>query len=222
MRSLLTFAAATLATMFATSAANADGGGSTRDGRGVDWSRVVTDLDRVARQGADVLDSPRCSPSGCETTTNATAAAPERGFKLNVQDTANELLSFRPALSLVARDWSSSFRVAGDRLALIDAMRLTTSTRMVLTRIRMSDARIAPFAQVGLGQWRTDPFVLPLTPRYEEIAAQAAGGVELRLMGTWQIALETTTTMLYREQQNSRDLPAAHMWSTTFASRVDF
>jgi hypothetical protein len=217
MRLMLSFAAAALATMFATSAAMADA-----TPKGVDWSRVVSDLDRVSRQGADVLDSPRCSPAGCETSTNATAAAPERGFKLNVQNTANDLLAFRPVMSLVARDWNSSFRVAGDRLALIDAMRLTTSTRMVLTRVRMSDARIAPFAQVGLGQWRTDPFVLPLTPRYEEIAAQAAGGVELRLMGTWQVALETTTTVLYREQQNNRDLPSAHMWSTTFASRVDF
>lgn len=217
MRSLLTFTAAALATMFATSAAMADA-----MPKNLDWSRVVSDLDRVARQGADVLDSPRCSPSGCETSTNATAAAPERGFKLNVQNTANDLLAFRPMMSLVARDWSSSFRVAGDRLALVDVMRLTTSTRMVLTRVRMSDARIAPFAQVGLGQWRTDPFVLPLTPRYEEIAAQAAGGVELRLLGSWQVALETTTTMLYREQQNSRDLPSAHMWSTMAASRVDF
>jgi hypothetical protein len=216
MRSMLTFAAA-VATMFATSAAMADS-----MPKGVDWSGVLSDFDRVARQGADVLDSPRCSPSGCETSTNATAAAPERAFKLNVQDTANDLLAFRPVISLVARDWNSSFRVAGDRLALIDVVRLTTSTRMVLTRVRMSDARIAPFAQVGLGQWRTDPLVLPLTPRYEEIAAQAAAGVELRLIGTWQVALETTTTVLYREQQSSADLPSAHMWSTMFASSVSF
>ena len=217
MRSMLTFAAAGLATMFATRAAMADA-----TPKGVDWSRLLSDLDRVARQGADVLDSPRCSPSGCETSTNATAAAPERGFKLNVQDTANDLLAFRPAMSLVARDWNSSFRVAGDRLALIDVVRLTTSTRMVLTRVRMSDARIAPFAQVGLGQWRADPVVLWRTPDYEEIAAQAAGGVELRLIGTWQVALETATTVLYREQQNSRDLPSARMWSTMLASSVAF
>jgi hypothetical protein len=222
MRLSLTFAA-TLASLLATSAAFADSVDVSGSGlKGLDWSRVVTDLDRVARQGADVLDSPRCAQAGCETTTNATAAAPEHGFKPNVQDTSNDLLALRPMMSLVARDWSSSFRVAGDRLALIDAMRLTTSTRMVLARVRMSDARIAPFAQVGLGQWRTDPYVLPFTPRYEEIAAQGAAGVEIRLVGTWQVALETTTTMLYREQHNDRDRPAAHMWSTTFASRVDF
>ena len=218
MRLSLTFAA-TLASLLVTSAAFAN---VTDGAKGVDWSRVVSDLDRVARHGADVLDSPRCSPAGCETTTNATAAAPERGFKPNVQDTSNDLLALRPMMGLVARDWSSSFRVAGDRLALIDAMRLTTSTRMVLARVRMSDARIAPFAQVGLGQWRTDPNVLPFTPRYEEIAAQAATGVEIRIMGSWQVALETSTTMLYREQHNDRDRPAVHMWSTTFASRVDF
>ena len=220
MRLSLTFAA-TLASLLVTSAALADGTDGAGS-KGVDWSRVVSDLDRVARQGADVLDSPRCSPAGCETNTNATAAAPERGFKPTVQDTSNEVLALRPMMSLVARDWGSSFRVAGDRLALIDAMRLTTSTRMVLARVRMSDARIAPFAQVGLGQWRTDPYVLPFTPRYEEIAAQAAGGVEIRIFSSWQVAAETTTTMLYREQGNSRDRPSAHMWSTTFASRVDF
>jgi hypothetical protein len=168
-----------------------------------------------------VLDRPRCTPAGCQTDTNATAAAPERGQRANVQDTANDWLGVRPTVSLVARDWGSSFRVAGDRLALVDALRLTSSTRMVLSRVRMSDARISPFAQVGLGQWRTDPYLLPLTPSYTEIAAQAAAGVEMRLKGTWQVALETATTVLYRERGGS-DMPAPHMWSTTIASRVDF
>ena len=40
-----------LATTFATSAAMADAS------RRVDWTRVLVDLDTVARQGADVLDS---------------------------------------------------------------------------------------------------------------------------------------------------------------------
>jgi hypothetical protein len=215
MRLKLTLAGAVLATTFATTAAIAD------TTPGTDWGRVLSDLDAVSRKGADVLDSPRCTPAGCQTDTNATAAAPERGLKLDVQDTANDLVSFRPTVSLVARDWGSSFRVAGDRLALVDALRLTSSTRMVLSRVRMSDARISPFAQVGLGQWRTDPYLLPLTPSYTELAAQAAGGVELRLRGTWQIAIETAMTVLYRERGSS-DMPAPHMWSTTLASRVDF
>lgn len=186
-----------------------------------EWSRLVSDLDAVSRKGADVLDSPRCTPAGCQTDTNATAAAPERGVKLNVQDTTNDLVTFRPSVSLVARDWGSSFRVAGDRLALVDAMRLTTSTRMALARVRMTDARVSPFVQVGLGQWRTDPYLLPLTPSYLELAAQSAAGIELRLMGSWQVALESTMTSIYRER-GDKTVPNPHMWSTTFASRVDF
>jgi hypothetical protein len=217
MRMRFTLASAVLATMFATTAAQADS-----EPKGVDWTRVLVDMDTVARKGADVLDTPRCSPAGCLTDTNATAAAPERIQKLSVQNTANDLFGFAPTVGLVARDWNNSFKVTGDRLALVDALRLTSSTRMVLGRVRMSNTRIAPFAQVGLGQWRTDPYLMPLTPRYTEIAAQAAGGVELRLVGTWQVALESTMTMLYREQREAGDYPATRMWSTSIASRVDF
>lgn len=213
----LHLATAVLATTFATSAASAD---STP--KGIDWTRVLLEVNEVARRGADVLDSPRCSPAGCLTDTNATAARPERAMKpREVQDTTREWVGFRPTVSLVARDWGSSFRVTGDRLALVDAVRLTSSTRMVLARARMTDARIAPFVQVGLGQWRTDPYILPLTPRYEEIAGQASAGVEVRLKGTWLVALDSTMTVLQRDKGDS-NLPSAHMWSTSFASRVDF
>lgn len=219
MRMELTLAGAMLAMTFATSTAMADANSSARGG--VDWSRILHDIDAVSQRGAAVLDSPRCSPAGCQTDTNATAAAPERGLRFDVQDTSNNWFGFKPRMSLVGRDWSSSFRVTGDRLALVDAMRLTTSTRMVLTRVRMTDARVAPFAQIGLGQWRTDPFILPLTPRYEEIAAQAAAGVEVRVFGTWMVGLEQTVTVLHRERGDN-SLPAARMWSSTFASRIDF
>lgn len=208
-----TTAAVALATTLASSAALADTN---------EWGRVLSDLEVITRRGADVLDSPRCTPAGCQTDTNATAAAPERGFKPIVQDSTNDhLVTFKPTVSLVARDWGSSFRVAGERLALVDALRLTNSTRMVFTRFRLTDARISPFAQVGLGQWRTDPSLLPLTPGYMELAAQAAGGIELRLMGSWQIALESTMTTIYRERSD-KSMPTPHVWSTTFASRVDF
>src|SRR3954453_13930486 len=101
------------------------------------------------------------------------------------------------------------------------ASRLPTSPPLVVARVRPNDSRISPFAQVGLGHWRTDPYLLPLTARYTEVAAQAAGGVEVRLIGTWQVAFETTMTMLYREAHDS-SMPAARNWSSTFASRVDF
>jgi hypothetical protein len=215
MRFSLIIAATLLATTLVAPSAKADPSPST------DWARVVSDLDTLARKGADVLDSPRCSPAGCLTDTNATAAQPERVAASHVQVARSGWVSFAPTLSLVARDWSSAYRVAGERLALVEGLRLTSSTRMVLGRVRLNDSRISPYAQVGLGQWRTDPYLLPLSQRYTEIAAQTAGGIELRLMGTWQMALESTMTVLYRES-SSRSDPAPHMWSTTIVSRVEF
>jgi len=218
MRMRFPAGSAALATVFATSTAMADTGATPG---GVDWSRVVADVDALTRRGAAVLDSPRCSPAGCITDTNTTGARPERGMRFDVQNTTNDWFGFKPTVSLVARDWGSSFRVAGDRLALVDVLRLTSSTRMVLTRVRLNDARVAPFVQVGLGQWRTDPLILPLTPRYEEVAAQVAAGVEVRVRGSWVLGLEQTGTILQRER-GDKDLPSAHMWSTTLASRFDF
>lgn len=186
----------------------------------VDWGRLASDLNALARSGASVLDSPRCGLAGCQTDTNATAAAPERVEAVHRRNTATDWFNVTPKFSLVARDWDSTYKVAGERLALVDVMRLTSSTRMVLARVR-TQSRLSPFAQMGLGQWRTDPYLLPLTARYTEVAAQGSAGVELRLAGSWELALETAMTMLYREAHDS-SMPATQIWSTTFASRVDF
>lgn len=220
MRITSTIATAALASLIAATAASTAKADPTPS---VDWMRLITELDTVARKGADVLDSPRCGAAGCQATTNATAAAPERVAAVHQRDAGREWFAIAPKFSLVARDWSSAYKVAGagDRLALVDELRLTSSTRMVLTRVRANDSRISPFAQVGLGQWRTDPYLLPLSERYTEIAAQAAGGVEIRLVGTWHMALETNMTMIYRETRDDH-MPAAHNWGTTFASRVEF
>lgn len=189
---------------------------------GSDWGRLLVDVDTVARKGADVVDAPRCAAAGCLTETNATAARPERAGVVTVQNTNNSWFSIAPTFSLVARDWASAYRVSGDRLALVDALRLTSSTRMVLGRVRLTEgSRVTPYAQVGLGQWRTDPYLLPLTPRYEEMAAQVAGGFEVRLRDTWHVALESSSTMVYIEQRDSA-LPSSHFWSTTVASRLEF
>lgn len=218
MRLTSTLATAVLATLVATTVAST---ARAERATAIDWGRVLGDLDLVARKGADVLDTPRCSPAGCQTDTNATAAAPERIQANHVQDAGSTWFGVAPTMSLVARDWSSAYKVAGERLALVDALRLTSSTRMVLARVRLNQSRVSPFAQVGLGQWRTDPYLLPLSARYTEIAAQGACGVEVRLLGTWQIALETTLTTLYRETRET-GMPAPQNWSSTFASRVAF
>lgn len=221
MRTTSTIANALLATVVAALTVGTARTAKADTTPSVDWVRVMSDLETVARNGADVLDSPRCGSAGCQTDTNATARAPERLLFTHKQSTGREWIALEPKFSLVARDWNDAYKVAGERLALVDVNRLTSSTRMVLGRVRANDARISPFAQVGLGQWRTDPYLLPLTARYTEIAAQAAAGVEIRLIGTWQMALETTMTMLYRESRDD-SMPAAQIWSSTFASRVAF
>jgi len=215
---MLALGAAMVATSIAAFArtAHADPSGS------VDWMRVLTDMDVVARKGMGAFDTPRCVPAACFSPVVTSSPAAERVTEPNVQNAGNAWFGVAPRVSLVARDWGSSFKVAGDRLALVDAMRLTSSTRMVLSRVRLSDRRFTPFAQLGLGQWRIDPYLMPLTPRQTEIAAQIGGGFEVRVLRTWQVAVETSATIIYRDDVQPGDAPLPRMWSTIVASRLEF
>lgn len=208
-------AVALAATALVPTSANAEPGRT-----GVDWMRVLVELDLVARRGADVLDTPRCTDAGCYAPAVALHSA--HGADPNPHNAGNAWFGVAPTVSLVARDWGSAFKVAGDRLALVDAMRITSSTRMVLSRVRLNGHRITPFAQLGVGQWRIDPYLMPLTPRQTEIAAQLGGGVEMRLLPQWQLALETTATVIYRDDRQPVDAALPRMWSTMLASRFEF
>lgn len=203
-------------------AAKADG---TEGGGNVDWKRVLVELDVLARRGVDLFETQRCAEvlsgngGGCFV---QNVALRERTLDPNPQSAGNAWFGVAPRVSLVARGWGSAFKVAGDRLALVDAMRLTSSTRMVMTRVRISDRRFTPFTQIGLGQWRMDPNLLPLAPRNPEIAAQLGGGFELAVLHNWQIAVETSATVIYRDDRQPVDAATPRMWSTMFASRFDW
>lgn len=213
MRALRGVAVAAFATCVAApSAAHAE--------PGVDWMRIVLDLDTLARRGADALDSPRCASTGCGQPRVRTPAL--EPHDPNPQNAGNAWFGVAPRVSLVARDWASAYRVAGDRLALVDAVRLSSSTRMVLSRVRLSDRRFTPFAQVGLGQWRVDTNVMPLTRRYMEIAAQVGGGLEVRLSRRWQVAAESTITLLHADGPQPAEVAVPLLWSTMLASRLEF
>jgi hypothetical protein len=96
---------------------------------------------------------------------------------------------------------------------------------MVITRVRFGDlkiARVTPFAQVGLGQFRTDRRWMPFTPLSTEIAGQVGGGVEIRVSRAWQLAAEYSATGLYREEREANDIPQTGMWSVMLASRLAF
>ena len=190
-----------------TSAANAQ----AADPRGFDWEDLLLRVDRLARTGSE-----RPQPAAPQIAARPSAGADDP----SPQNLGNAWFGVAPRVTLVARDWASSTRLAGDRLSLVDAMRLSASTRMVVGRARLSGTRFTPFLQVGIGQWRVDRNHLPLTPHAIEVASQVGAGFELRLARTWQIAAEATATGLIRDGSNST-LPQNLLWSTFLASRFE-
>jgi len=205
-RILLSIATALVAMSIGTTA-------SADETRGVDWCRLLVGVDAYMRHGSESLQP------------NDRAQEHAGQQQLYVHNAGNAWFGVAPSVTLVARDWGEAYRLAGDRLSLTDAMRLSSSTRMVVTRVRLSDShlsRITPFAQLGAGQWRTDTTIMPILQRSTEVAAQVGGGVELRLGAHWQIACETSATILIRDQRESESISATKLWSTTLASRFEF
>ncbi len=127
-----------------------------------------------------------------------------------------------PRLSLVARDWGESKPLVGD-LGLTELLRTTRSSRMVVTRVRLADGRIAPFAQLGLGEWRVDTILLPSLPEESELAAQTGVGFEFALSPATALAFESDWTVL-RPMQASDQLARKHpeTWGTSLALRTVF
>lgn len=179
--------------------------------RGVDWLRVIVELDRFARTGAEreLVQTPHGQ------------VRPHATDDPSPQNLGNAWFGVNPRVSLVARDWASSTRIAGDRLSVVESVRLAASTRMVVGRARLSNTRFTPFLQVGLGQWRVDRRYLPFTPANIEVASQLGTGFELRLTPTWQLAAEASFISLIRDG-HSDTLPQTVMWSTLVASRLEF
>ena len=179
--------------------------------RGVDWVQALVDLDRIARGGAE-------RPT---VTSSRHSARPAASEDPNPHNLGNAWFGVAPRVTLVARDWATSTRLLGERLSVVEQLRLSASTRMVVGRARLTGARFTPFFQVGLGLWRVDRNHLPLTPHTIEIATQMGTGFELRINRRCQLAAETTVTTLIREGQND-SLPQTMLWSALVASRVEF
>jgi hypothetical protein len=126
-----------------------------------------------------------------------------------------------PRASLVARDWAESQRLVG-RLALVDQMRPTRSSRMIVTRLRLADGRIAPFAQVGLGEWRVDTTVVPTLQGERAFAGQIGAGFELQVSSQWVFAVENDWTIMRTEDDAMRSVMQPTLWSAFIASRARF
>ena len=121
------------------------------------------------------------------------------------------LFDLAPNASLVARDWKGSMKLAGDRTMLVDDLRPTASTRMVVGRLSTSRAWVTTFAQVGVGEWRIDTAMFPNARSYSETAGQIGAGFELRLPARLRVSAEAQYTMLYRDMSFTVDEVAPRM-----------
>lgn len=126
-----------------------------------------------------------------------------------------------PQLSVVARDWSGAQPIVGN-LALTDRMRLSRSSRMVISRLRFTDGGVVPFAQAGIGQWRVDTDLMPVLPPDTEPAGALGAGLEFCVDQSAVLGVETDYTILYRQQHEPQMISGPHLWGTYFAARIGF
>jgi hypothetical protein len=187
--------------------AHADGGGVPQAGLrlSVDWAK----LEVILREGPNAFlphaESWRVTPEPSE----GAESSEQKWFGLS------------PHLSLVARDWSGAQLLLG-HLVLTDQLRLSRSSRMVVTRFRLADGRIAPFAHVGLGQWRVDTDLMPVLPNDVELATQVGGGFEIALSRRATLAVEADDTILIRGAREPQMIAGPHVWGMFLAARARF
>ncbi|MDB4995051.1 MAG: hypothetical protein JWM74_2483 [Myxococcaceae bacterium] len=141
---------------------------------------------------------------------SARPAAPSPEGK--VDDTSAGALP-RLRASVIARDWGGSYAIVGSDLPC-DNIRLTRSSRMLVSRMSLGDWKITPWAHVAIGEWRYDPNLLPLMPHNQEYATQLSGGLAFELFMSTRLVWEADYTVLLRSSRDPEDLPAVHVIGT--------
>lgn len=134
----------------------------------------------------------------------------------------NGWLGVSPRFSLVARDWDGALPVAGRNVLLVDQMRPSRSSRMVVSRVRLADGKFVPFAQLGAGQWRPDPTLMPRGRVPTDFAAQVGVGWELQVAKSASLAWEFDYTMLLPDDQSSLELTRGRVIGSFLALRTAF
>jgi hypothetical protein len=132
-----------------------------------------------------------------------------------------EWVGTTPHLSFVARDWGVS-QVVWGHLTVADQLRLSRSSRMVVGRLRFAGGRLAPFAQIGVGQWRIDTTVIATLPTDVELAGQLGGGFELEIAPSAAVVLQGDCTFIFPEGREPQMLSSGHVWGTLLAARARF
>lgn len=140
--------------------------------------------------------------------------------------------------SLIARDWNESRPLMGPSTA-IDEVKTWRSRRMVLMRVKLTAGPLAPFAQIGLGEWRIDPDA-PSLPHVSLTAGQIGIGLGYALASTISIVVQADCTALESGPGDTASSPTsgpldvphssqqekwAHpslLWGSMFAARLRF
>jgi hypothetical protein len=178
----------------------------------VDFMKVLVEADHFFRTGDLESGKPKAQPKHASQLTLDDPSPKNMG---------NAWFGVAPKVTLVARDWSQSTRLLGDKMGFIDNVRLAQSTRMVVSRVRLNSARFTPFMQLGVGQWRVDRRYVPNMPLMVEIAGQLGTGFEMRVSKRVQLAAELSATTLIRYDVNAQQ-PQNVLYSALMASRIQF
>lgn len=136
---------------------------------------------------------------------------------------------FLPRPSLLLRDWRESFVVAGAPALLVDDIRPFATNRVALARLtapaietKRATLSVSPFAQVGAGEWRIDPVLIPAMPIASTYAGQIGGGLEITIARQVHIAAEGQTTYLYGAQPWSGNVTMPRVLSGVVALQARF
>jgi hypothetical protein len=191
----------------------------------IDWQRLT----ETFRAGGAVMAPELADPAGRD---GSPAGAPRDRLRLaqeraaislpSLESNGGERESTGPDASLVARDWSGP-RIFVGHLSPIDRIRMSHSSRMLVGRLRIPAGRITPFGQLGLGQWRIDPEVVPHRSDIA-YAAQLGYGFELAVSSFATVAFEADYTVLYRDRDQPCPPQAGPpgLWGAFLAARGRF
>lgn len=139
----------------------------------------------------------------------------------SAESSESKPLGLSPKVSLIARDWGGAQPLVG-HMSVADQIRLSRSSRMVVSRLRLTEGRFSISSQIGLGQWRIDTDLMPIYPREIDTAAQLGGGFEIRLAKRVTLAMELDYTVLYRESHEPRKLTSTNFFGSFLAMRAAF
>ncbi len=122
-------------------------------------------------------------------------------------------------MSILLRDWQGATHLAGGPMAVTDAIRASSASRMLVARVGLGGGRIVPYIHIGAGQWREPAQRLLYAP--VEIAGEAGAGIEARIASWCALAVEYDWTAVYIDDHRSNGI--APQTSGAFAvARFDY